>query len=180
MKLEHLTETQALELALGEPVDEAFRAHAAACLACARQVAELRSGLRLAAEAPLDDPGDLFLRAARSSIVARVRADLGARRRRTRALWAFAAAASLVLSVLAWSRLGLPVAPAEVPSPAPAWVALPPSADDAGWPVIEDVVPALEDEAWDPAALELVDLSPAESQAFVEALQEELAGRRES
>jgi hypothetical protein len=175
---EHLTDSETVDLILGAPMEEAARAHAAACVTCARQVADAREGLRLAGGAAREDPGEIFWRSLRPAIVARVRADLAARRRRARGLWTVAAAASILLGVLVWSRVGPPAAPR--PSAVPAWVALPPSDEDAGWTVIEEVVPALDEEGWELDGPALADLSPAEREALVEALRTELLGGRES
>ena len=180
MMPEHLTEEQMVGLVLGETVDEAVHGHAAACLTCARQVAEARDGLRLAREVEQEEPGEDFWRRLRDRSVDRVRADDAARRRRARYAWSLAAAATVLLSVLVWYRPGLRPS-GERPPSATAWVALPPADQDAGWSIVEEVVPALDDdETLYPDASVLADLSPSESQALLEGLRAELRTGEES
>jgi len=181
MMPEHLTEEQLVGLALGETLTDAVHGHAAACLTCARQVAEAREGLRLAREVEQDEPEEDFWRRLRDQTVDRVRVDDAARRRRARYAWSLAAAATVLLSVLVWYRPDLRRPSGTRPPSATVWVALPPAEQDAGWSIVEEVVPALDDdETLYPEAPVLADLSPSESQALLEGLRAELRTGEES
>jgi anti-sigma factor RsiW len=174
----HLSDVEVLDAALEGQPDGPAREHLAACAACAANVAALREARSWAVSAQDPEPGDLFWRALRSRIGARVEAEAERGKRvRPRWLWSFAAAAGLAAVMLAW-----PLLPGAGRSTVPvlaAWEPLAVAEEDAGLLLVADVVPAADEDVTSGAECEtcLAGLTDDESVAMIEALRQEM-GRK--
>lgn len=156
--------------------DEPARGHLAACGECRTRLAEARAGLGLAGAAEVPEPSPLFWEAFRRQVGRRIADD----RIASSPLWpALAAAATLV------AALGvLPALQARRASTGgdtlPAWTALPPLGEDAGFSLLlgldvgeDDVASVTEGRGWTAA---LATLTEAERRTLALALGAELAG----
>jgi hypothetical protein len=177
MKTRHVSEVEAIDIALGERGSSAMAAHVADCPQCAERVAAVRAARDLVDEDEVPDPGDLFWRTQLSRIMAHVEdeARVRERHRRLRVVWSFAAAALVLLTtplVLRWQQ---PPAP---PPLLAAWEPLGPAEDDPGFALVSEVVPAMDETAQEevaPASSATVDdLTADEQRSLLESLRAEL------
>jgi hypothetical protein len=177
---EHLGDAVLVDVALGESAANDDAAHLAHCAQCAERVEAARQGWRLASEAELSEPGEVFWRRLRAGIAKSVDEQLrSARRRRgrVRAAWSLAAAATLVLSVAVWSVHRSSVSPSSRVEAA--WVPLAATEDDAGFALVSEIVPAVDDEgqSWSGCGACLEELTDAERRDVIDALRNEM-GRK--
>jgi hypothetical protein len=176
----HLSETALIDVALGESTANDDAAHLADCAECAERVETARQGWRWASEAELAEPGEVFWRGLRAGIARSV--DEAARsarlrRGRVRVVWSLAAAATVVVSVAAWS-VYRSTAPVSSRAQA-AWVPLAATEEDAGFALVSEVVPALGDDgqSWAGCGACLEELTDDERRDVIDTLRSELGGK---
>ena len=180
MKQRHLSDATALDVALGEAHGSDVDAHVAQCAECGARVAAVRDGQRLAAEATVREPGDVFWSALRARVAQRVEAEAAsgrARQVRLRVVWSMAAAAAVVVLVAAWGVSHTQAPP--VAAVQAAWVPLDSPADDAGLALVSEVMPAVEEDgqSWTECSGCLEGLTDAERRVVIETLRQEI-GRK--
>jgi anti-sigma-K factor RskA len=145
----HLTPEQLLDLAEGARAEHEYP-HVQACVACARQLSELRGAIEAAAEVTVPEPSPLFWNHLSERVRAAVAEDRPVERPGFLAhgWWRFAAAAAVVVAMM------LVIAPAlrRTPSPGMNNASVEPPAEL----LHTDVVLAFDD---DPALTLLADLS---------------------
>jgi hypothetical protein len=167
----HVSDAAVVDLALGAG-GALERAHAGACEACARRVAEARGALELARKAEVPEPAPLYWESLRRGVSRRIAEDK-ARAPRVALLVPLAAAAALAAAL--FTRPAPPPKHTLEP-PLAAWTALPLVEDDDGLRVLEGLALANGQLAeWDEAAglgAYLANLSDADSQALAETLRE--------
>jgi hypothetical protein len=177
MRRGHLSDIAALEVALGESRDAGAAAHAAECAECGTRVDAVREGQRLAAEATVREPGDVFWHALHARIKARVEERAVATHHwhlRLRAAWSLAAVAVIIVVAAVWSVQRTQAPPAAAIQTA--WVPLESPDDDAGLALVGEILPAVEDEGqtWAGCGSCLEGLTDQERQAMVETLRQEI------
>jgi hypothetical protein len=177
VKRGHLSDLEALDLALGDPIADDASAHVGQCAACADRARVLSEGRRLAVESSLPEPDEAFWQQLRAGISARVeqqaaRSHRGAVHGWWR--WPLAATAAVVLSVGAWSLRSTLNPPTRVgEQPTPVSVASP---DDGGSLLASDVVPPIDEDAQSlvDCASCLDGLTDEESRTVIEGLRAEM------
>jgi len=177
MSTGHLTEAQAVDAAWGESGSPGTGAHLAGCSLCAERVAAIRAGRALCAEDERPDPGEVFWRAQLRRTMARIEDDAFVRRRKrkARALWSLAAAATLLLATTIVIR-GTYAPP--VAAPLPAWTPLAAEDEDPGFGLVAELVPAAEEvspeDEVSASAIAVEELTAEEQRTLMDALRAEL------
>jgi hypothetical protein len=176
----HLTDEMLIDAADG--ATEPLR-HARDCADCRRRLDAMRGTLDEAIAAEVPEPSPLYWEAFRAQVERRI--DGGSRVRRPFAFWpALAAAAAMLVAssgLLTGLRGSIPRGDTGS-SPARAWSALPPEADDEAAQVLEGALASLGE---DPVVGDcrglahcLAALTDEEQEALAEAVRSELGGRK--
>jgi len=152
------------------------RKHVAACAECAARVEGARQGLALASQADVPEPSPLYWEDFRSQVGRRISVE----RRSRRMVLAPLAAAAALAGVIAFLPRGDHAASSVRMATLPAWSALPPEDDDAGFGVLSALGGWTEELATtvDCRGTEdcLADLSDEESRAVADLLGRQLGG----
>jgi hypothetical protein len=175
MKQRHLSDVTALDVALGEAHASDVDGHLAQCAECGARVAAVRDGWRLAAEATVHEPGDVFWSALRARIARRVDEDIASSRvsrLRLRAGWSLAAAVVVLVAVWVVPHTQAP----PVAAVQAAWVPLDSPEEDAGLALVSEVMPAAEEDGqnWMECSGCLEGLTDAERGVVIETLRQEI------
>jgi hypothetical protein len=169
----HLSNGELVDNLLGSVAARA-ESHLTSCARCQGRLEELRQGLRSAREPEVPEPSPLYWEAFRRQVDERLD---------TRpAAWSFGlrpvlATAAALVALVSFVPSYQPRPPAE--RSLPAWSALPPVADDAGFSMLQGL--ASSEDEWlaathQPGVVGLVSgLSESERQALAEALRAELS-----
>ena len=177
MKTKHVSESEAVDIALGESGLSAMKDHVADCPQCAERVAAVRAAHELVADDEVPDPGDFFWQTQLTRIRARVEDEARGREkhRRLMVVWSFAVAALLLVTTTFVIRGRQPE---RVVPPLAAWEPLAPAEDDPGFALVSAVVPevdeTVQEEVAPASAITVDDLTADEQRSLLESLRAEL------